>query len=226
MLIPFCLNPGPQIGWRTVYVIEYLGPLALHPLIYKLRLPYPTPSQALTLYMVMAHFAKRELESMFVHRFSNATMPLQNVFKNSFHYWVLSGVLLAWFSYTPSAPINAASSGSMSPPSYLGLLLFLLGASLNTYIHLIQSSLRPAGTTKRQIPTGPGFAWVTCPNYMFETLAWAGILLVSRSWATAVFVLVAVAQMKLWANKKEARYRREFPNAYVPRRFGVIPYFL
>lgn len=185
----------------------------------------PTPSQTLTLYMVMAHFLKRELESALVHRFSSATMPLRNVFKNSFHYWVLSGVLLAWFSYVPSPP-TAFTSPTSVLSTYLGLILFILGASLNTYIHLIQRSLRPAGTTKRQIPTGPGFSLVTCPNYMFETLAWTGILLVSRSWATGLFMSVAVIQMKLWANKKEARYRREFPSQYVPKRFGVIPFIL
>lgn len=25
---------GPQIGWRTVFVIEYAGPLIVHPLVY------------------------------------------------------------------------------------------------------------------------------------------------------------------------------------------------
>ncbi|XXH05299.1 DNA mismatch repair protein msh6 [Hypoxylon texense] len=218
--VVYAKDLGPQIDWRTVYVIEYLGPLVIHPLIYKLRLAKPSPAQTLTLYMIMGQFAKRELESLFVHRFSNATMPLRNVFKNSFHYWVLSGALLAWFAYSPEISV---SSNGLSPLAYLGLFLYAVGLSMNTYIHLIQRSLRPAGTDQRRIPSGPGFAWVTCPNYMFETLTWTGVFLVVRNWSVLLFIVVSVAQMKVWADKKEARYRREFPDAYVKKRHGVIP---
>ena len=35
--------------------------------------------------------------------------------------------------------------------------------------------MRPAGTTKRGIPYGFGFGLVSCPNYLFETLAWTTI---------------------------------------------------
>jgi very-long-chain enoyl-CoA reductase len=88
---------GPQIAWRTVFIIEYLGPLLIHPLIYYLR-PYiytlppldagPSTLQTLSLAMIVLHFLKRELETLFVHRFSLATMPFLNVFKNSAHYWL------------------------------------------------------------------------------------------------------------------------------------------
>lgn len=60
---------------------------------------------------VTLHFAKREYETLFVHRFSHATMPLQNLFKNCGHYWILSGVLLAYFLYAPvpaAAPLRGA----------------------------------------------------------------------------------------------------------------------
>jgi very-long-chain enoyl-CoA reductase len=51
--------------------------------------------------MIMAHFIKREIETLFVHRFSHSTMPFFNVFKNSFHYHLLSGINLAYWVYGP-----------------------------------------------------------------------------------------------------------------------------
>jgi very-long-chain enoyl-CoA reductase len=64
---------------------------------------------------------------------------------------------------------------------------------------------------------------VTCPNYFFEFLAWTAILLVNRSWSTAVFAVVASAQMYVWAVKKEKRYRKELPGKYKKKRFAMFP---
>lgn len=210
---------GPQISWRDVYIIEYIGALIAHPVIYNLRLLTPTSVQTLLLVLIMTHFIKRELETIFVHRFSNVTMPLQNIFKNSFHYWVLSGVMLAWAFYVPTnIPENRLRASD-----YLGLFIFLTGEVGNLYIHLILRNLRPKGTVERRIPHGIGFDWVTCPNYMYETIAWTGILIISRSWAVLLFITVGVVQMRAWAWKKEKRYRVVFPNAYKHKRFVVLP---
>ena len=49
----------------------------------------------------MIHFLKREFETVCIHRFSNNSMPVKNIFKNSFHYWVLSGINMAYWIYRP-----------------------------------------------------------------------------------------------------------------------------
>ncbi|KAI1652563.1 3-oxo-5-alpha-steroid 4-dehydrogenase [Daldinia decipiens] len=147
-------------------------------------------------------------------------MPFRNVFKNIFHYKALYGALLAWFVYVPE---KSAFSESSSLMTYLGLVMYVIGITFNTYIYLIQRSLRPAGTTKRQITSGYEFSYVTCPNYMFQTLNWLGVLLVSRNWSVLLSIVVAVEQMKAWANKKEARYLFEFSGVYIPKKYGTIP---
>jgi very-long-chain enoyl-CoA reductase len=56
---------------------------------------------SLAMVLAVLHFLKREYETIFVHRFSMPTMPLRNIFKNSSHYWILSGFNLAYWIYSP-----------------------------------------------------------------------------------------------------------------------------
>ncbi|KAH0267571.1 hypothetical protein KCU84_g20719, partial [Aureobasidium melanogenum] len=93
--------------------------------------------------------------------------------------------------------------------------------NLNT--HYVLRNLRSTGGTERGIPKGLGFGLVTCPNYMFEAVAWIGIWLASWSLSTGLFVVVAVGQMAVWAKKKERRYRKEFGDKYQKKRFSMLP---
>ena len=147
-------------------------------------------------------------------------MPARNIFKNSFHYWVLAGLLIAYFTYSPTSATAAPSNPLLTYP---GLALFAVGELGNLNTHLVLRGLRSPGGTERGVPKGIGFDLVTCPNYLFETIAWTGILLISRSWSTAVFVAVAVAQMALWAKKKENRYRKELGGKYNKKRYLMMP---
>ena len=101
---------GPQIAWRTVFLVEYFGPMLMHAACYlapsllypsSSTVPSKTLTQKLALGMIMVHYMKRELETLFVHRFSAATMPALNIFKNSFHYWILGGISVSYFLYHP-----------------------------------------------------------------------------------------------------------------------------
>ncbi|KAJ8113381.1 hypothetical protein OPT61_g4476 [Boeremia exigua] len=212
---------GPQISWRTVFIVEYLGPMLIHPLVYFAR-PWlygtdapATQLQKLTLIMCVLHFAKREYETLFVHRFSSATMPAANIVKNSGHYWLLSGLNLAYWSYGPNSP---AARPSTSLLTYLGVALFAIGEICNFSTHLTLKNLRRPGSTERGIPQGLGFNLVTCPNYLFEAIAWIGVALVNRSLSTVLFIVIAVGQMGAWAWKKERRYRKEFGDKYKRKR--------
>ncbi len=169
---------GPQVAWRTVFLTEYAGPLFIHPLIY-----YYSPQvfgrqyqhsrmQQIAFALVMAHYAKREFETLFVHKFSNATMPLFNIFKNSAHYWILSGVLLAAGVYGPWAgELSLIKSNSIRlQDSFLHACVaaWAVGQAGNLICHVMLSNLRPAGTKQRKIPRGFLFELVSCPNYTFE----------------------------------------------------------
>ena len=176
------------------------------------------------------HFLKREYETLFIHRFSHATMPLTNLFKNCAHYWLLSGALIGRFLY---------SSEYQAPSVFwvlLNLLLFVAAEMANFYTHFVLSKLRPKGSTRRAVPNGFGFDWVSCPNYTFEILAWIAFSMMTGLWSGKpslvvlsgvawFFTAVASAQMYFWAIKKHKRYRHEFPE-YPHSRKILIPYLL
>ena len=93
---------GVQISWRLVFFLEYLGPLLIIPLIllcrgvlYDQGTPRPPLNftQQVTSALLMLHFMKREVESLFVHRFSHATMPLVRLPLNCLHYWGFCGLI-------------------------------------------------------------------------------------------------------------------------------------
>jgi very-long-chain enoyl-CoA reductase len=218
---------GYQIAWRTVFVVEYLGPIIIHPLFIAAR-PYIykggdgllSTTQWLAFGMIVGHFIKREYETLFVHKFSANTMPWFNIFKNSAHYWLISGVFCAYFLYSPSSLSATANNLAFDA---VGFALYVFSEIMNAVIHLHLASLRSSGGTERKIPTGPGFSLVTCPNYMYEMLAWLGILVVSRNFAVAVFLAVGGAQMCAWAKGKERAYRKEFGDKYKKKRYVALP---
>jgi very-long-chain enoyl-CoA reductase len=226
-------SSGPQIGWRTVYIIEYLGPLVFPALfLYVLRpylyfdverpLPEPSTLQAIVCCLLTSHFIKREIETIFIHRFSLATMPARNIFKNCAHYWILVGVNISYWVFRPDSP--TATNNPNPALLYTGLALFIFGELANLNSHLVLRNLRKPGSTERGIPRGFGFGLVTCPNYMFEIVAWIGIYLATGlSWSVAFFIVVGTLQMMSWAVKKERRYRKEFGDRYKRKRFVVLP---
>ncbi|KKZ67990.1 enoyl reductase [[Emmonsia] crescens] len=226
---------GCQLGWRTVYMIEYFGPIFIHPIfllpslrpkIYRTPNPPPvTNYQLLFCALIVLHFVKRELETAFVHRFGRATMPAFFVVRNSAHYWVLSGLNVAYWVYAPTSKAAATTIESANPLLlYTGLALYVFGQLANINTHLVLRNLRRPGTNERGIPSGFGFKWVTCPNYLFEVIAWVGMYLVSGlNWSVILFIAVACAPMITWAKSKEHTYRKEFGDKYKKKRFVMFP---
>jgi very-long-chain enoyl-CoA reductase len=172
--------------------------------------------------MALFHYIKRELETLFVHKFSSDTMPLFNIFKNSFHYFGLFGFLTMYFyihpNYTPPA---------WGTPTIFYILLgfFLLFELLNLKCHMILSNLRPPGTTKRGIPKGWGFGFVSSANYWWEACAWTTFCVMAQTFGGYIFLVASFAQMLIWALKKHKRYRTEFAD-YPRGRKAMVPFII
>ncbi|XP_059160998.1 very-long-chain enoyl-CoA reductase-like isoform X2 [Physella acuta] len=226
---------GPQVGWTTVFLTEYAGPLVIYLIFYSRPAIIYGAGEATKTYSQVVniaagcwtfHYAKRLLETLFVHRFSHSTMPIFNIFKNSIYYWGFA----AFVAYFVNHPLY-------TPPGYgelqikLGLGCFILAELGNFSIHVALRNLRPAGSKERKIPY-PGlnpFTWlfklVSCPNYTYEVMAWLGFTVMTQCLPAGLFCLAGFYQMAVWAKGKHRNYLREFKE-YPRLRSAIIPFLL
>ncbi|XP_041475398.1 very-long-chain enoyl-CoA reductase-like [Lytechinus variegatus] len=225
---------GPQVGWTTVFLTEYSGPLFVYLLFYlRPSIIYGSDaSQPRTLVANLAmgcwtlHYAKRLLETVFVHRFSHATMPITNIFKNSIYYWGFAA-FVAYFMNHPLYTPPTFGDGQV----YFGLFMFLLCEYGNFCIHIALRDLRPPGTRERRIPYPTGnpmtqmFRFVSCPNYTYETLAWISFAIMTQCLPVLLFCLAGFGQMAIWAGGKHRNYKKEFKE-YPRGRKTILPFLL
>jgi very-long-chain enoyl-CoA reductase len=218
---------GPQVSWRGVFLAEYLGPLVLFPIVFTLQLGgldfsyawhRALPQQRAALVAWTLHFAKRELETLFVHRFSNATMPWRNLVKNCAYYWGFATYVAHFVCHPRYTPVASHIQ------FWIGVLCFGIGELGNLVCHWRLRQLRPAGTRLRQIPYGFLFELVSCPNYTFEVLAWVGFNLMTQTIAGILFMLVGTLQMMIWAQAKHRQYLKEFGTLYPRSRKRMFPF--
>jgi len=226
---------GPQVGWTTVFLTEYAGPLVIYLIFYarpSLIYGAAAASQPMAQVVHIAagcwsfHYAKRLLETVFVHRFSHATMPIMNIFRNSMYYWGFAAFVAYFINhplYTPPA------YGDLQV--YGGLASFLFAELGNFSIHMLFRNLRPAGSKVRKIPmeTSNPFTWlfkfVSCPNYSYESLAWISFTVMTQCLPAGLFCLAGSWQMFQWAMGKHRNYLKEFKD-YPRGRTSMIPFLM
>lgn len=225
---------GLQISWKTVFLLEYLGPLLLYPVFFmqpriiygasvdSIQTAWAKEVQFSALIAWSFHYAKREIETLFVHRFSNATMPFSNLFKNCGYYWGFA----AYVAYFVNHPLYTPPTEDLV---YSGMCLFYLMEMGNLSSHITLRMLRPPGTKIRRIPHGGLFECVTCPNYFYEIMAWVGFNLMTKTVAGFLFMGAGALQMFLWAQKKHKNYKKEFDGKdgrelYPKSRKVIVPF--
>ena len=226
---------GPQIQWKTVFLSEYAGPFFVY-LIFYLRpsIIYGTGANTMLMHKnvhlacgcFLFHYAKRLLETQFIHRFSHGTMPIGNLFKNCTYYWGFSA-LIAYFInhplYTPAIYGDIQVYASL-----FGFAFCQLG---NYSTHVALRDLRPEGSKERKIPYAAAnpltwlFNLVSCPNYTYEIGSWLCFTIMTQAFTSGLFTLVGAAQMTAWAVKKHKAYKREFKN-YPSSRKAIFPFLL
>jgi very-long-chain enoyl-CoA reductase len=226
---------GPQVGWTTVFLTEYAGPLLIYLFFYsRPSLIYGEQAANTPRHLAVQvacvcwtfHYGKRLLETIFVHRFSHGTMPILNIFKNSGYYWGFA----AFVAYFNNHPLYTPPSFGLTQ-LYAGLVAFLFCELGNFSIHVALRNLRPAGSKERRIPLPTGnpltalFNFVSCPNYTYEVGAWFSFSVMSQSLPALLFAIVGFGQMTIWALGKHKIYKHDFKD-YPRGRKAIIPFII
>jgi very-long-chain enoyl-CoA reductase len=212
---------GPQINWRFVYLAEYAGPIFII-LGYFLFIGPKKCNYTQIAGFVMStfHYSKRFYESIFVHHFSNSTMPLSNLWTNIIYYWFLYAALCGYFLF---------NRHYVEPKWTLFhqalIVLFFLCEFLNLKCHLIQKELKEKLKGEKGIPEGFGFGLVSCANYFWEFMSWLCFSLFIQHWSFYLFTVCGFLIMKNWATKKHRDYKKRFPD-YPKERKAFIPFII
>jgi very-long-chain enoyl-CoA reductase len=211
---------GEQISWRKVYIIEYLFAL--------IAFPYMVNNfWRIDVLLWIIHYMKRLYESIYIHKFSAQTMPLKNLYKNTFYYGG-SGLLLGYFSNTEDLSYKITNNNLLYYNNVIGLwFLCQLG---NGYCHYYLSTLRTDNNFSHIIPKNYLFQLVCCPNYTFEIMGWLLFTLLSINYNIYFMVkfgfsFIGACQMYVWAKGKHKRYKKLYENNYNVSKL-LIPYLI
>jgi very-long-chain enoyl-CoA reductase len=199
---------GPQFSYRGVFLAEYAGPLMIWVITFLVFPTTLTPCVGTLLFLWTFHYGKRLAESVLVHRFSHATMPLTNLFKNCTYYWGFAALI--------AFQVRTKGDSCQLERSVIGkaaVAAFFTFEALNFYCHVSLMNLRPSGSNKRFLPKGFLFNQIACPNYTMEICSWISFAVLFPNWSTVAFAIVGAAQMWVWAGEKKRRLVAEHPEA-------------
>ncbi|KAI7809854.1 trans-2, partial [Triplophysa rosa] len=232
----FFQDLGPQLGWTMVFLAECLGPLFVYLLFY-FRLPYiygpeydytqsPFKVVKLACWCHTLHYIKKLVETIFIHRFSDGTLPLRTIMQICLYYWGFA----AWQAYYINHPLyTPATYGKLQ--IYSALAMFLICECGNLSVHLVLNQISCIGSRPIEIPypTRNPLTWlfffVSCPNYTYEVGSWLSFTVMTQCVPVGVFAFLGFAQMTMWARAKHKTYIEEFED-YPVLRSAIIPLFL
>ncbi|MBC7293157.1 MAG: DUF1295 domain-containing protein [Thermoleophilia bacterium] len=213
---------GPRLGARWGWVLMELPALATFFVFYGLGKERTNPVTVMLLFWWAVHYVHRSLIYPFRLRTARPSITA-SVIAMGACFNIGNGYLNARYLYTlgPGLPVSWFSD----PRFILGALLFWLGFILNRHSDRILINLRSPGETEYRIPTGGGYRFVSCPNYLGEMVEWGGWALASWNLGGLAFFLWTFANLTPRAVATHRWYRREFAD-YPENRKALIPFVL
>lgn len=192
-------------------------------LVFVICMPKAAPGALAIAALWCFHFLRRTVEALYVHRYSGRPVPASDYLVEYLYYWGFA----AWIAWSLGRP-------GWEPPCatrwVTGGLLFFIGEGGNAWAHQKLRALRAqSGDSRKSIPTGGLFRWVSCPHYLFEITSWCGFFLLTRILAAAVFWALGAAIVSSYAHARHRAYRAEFDGQegralYPTGRKAIVPF--
>lgn len=209
------LASGAGVTGRTGMLIIYAPSLIL--LGWLIRAAHLSSSRDLLVKgLLLVHFLKRVLETLFVHKYSGSVSLATSSFIGVY-YSLVSALLASLHCNQPS-----------DPAALLGVGLFVVGQLGNLYHHVLLSNLRgpkaPSGDRKSAyvVPRGGFFEYVAMPHYFFELVAWLGVAVCTQH-LTALLVVTSMASYLAGRSVSTTKYYLKNVKGYPTTRRHLVP---
>ena len=222
----FTYDLGIQIETPIANIIEYSAPIVIL-LFYTIKYIYFDKNKPLnkiqiwTIIMIIFHYSKRVLESIFVHIQIN-TMEFKMFLIECLYY-------IFYFGVYAQKKIYSIEYYLEDNYKYLYILLFFVSEINNYHCHIILRKIRLKNCNNREIPKGNIFDFVYCANYFWEICSWFFISIFSSIKAIYFFTLMGGVIMTLWALEKKEFYNKMLFKKYNKinnNKKAIIPFII
>jgi protein-S-isoprenylcysteine O-methyltransferase Ste14 len=105
----------------------------------------------------------------------------------------------------------------------IGVVVYLVGFTVNRHSDSILRNLRKPGETGYRIPRGGMYRFLSSPNYFGEILQWAGFAIVCWNLSALLFVAWSAANLVPRALQHHRWYLGKFPD-YPKERKAILPF--
>ncbi len=212
---------GPMVPARLGWIfMEVLSPA----LVATLFVFGKNQGTVAIVFLVMweVHYIQRTFVFPFLMRGKGAPMPLAIVVFSMMFNAVNAGVNGGWlFHMAPEYSVEWLTD----PRFIVGAALFVTGFAINLHSDHILRNLRKPGETGYKIPHGGMYRFVSCPNYMGESIEWIGWAIATWSLAGLSFAVWTLANLAPRAFSNHRWYKEQFPD-YPTKRKALIPFIL
>lgn len=176
--------------------------------------------------LLVAHFAKRVLETLLVHVYSGSVSGAVSGFIGI--YYLLTSLMVTWV--TQLVPDRTLSPEAATA----GIVLFVVGEIGNLVHHVLLAQLRgptkspPSAAAaagrmdKYKVPRGGLFEFVATPHYLFELIAWLGIAVTSQH-LNAFLVFASMTSYLSSRAVQQAKWNRDNIRDYPRGRKNIVP---